>query len=156
MKPYHFSSKMLNYQELQKQEKDTNYESYHMFNSFLVTRLCFDKGGKTGCNTRHVCNVKGADTFTNANRVRMNFVHENKDERSHGISIKGAMNLFKCKRIIFPVNEDNINSVCFVVDPNRLRQKFYCSLHGKLNKRRTHISQCLRKWILCQHGKCPG
>ena len=60
-----FFSKMFNYQELQKQEKGTNYEPYHIFSPFLITRLCFEIGGNKGCNMRNVCSVEGLDIFTN-------------------------------------------------------------------------------------------
>jgi len=50
------------------------------------------------------------------------------------------------------MNEGQQHFVFFVIDPNTLKQEFYCSLHGRLNLRRIHVSKCLHNWIKHQHS----
>lgn len=52
--------------------------------------------------------------------------------------------MFECKKIVFPVGENNYHFVFFVVDPNTLTQELYDSLHAGLDSedKRTFRSRC--------------
>ena len=149
-------SKVLNASELKKWKGDNSYKPSHMFNTMLVERMCFDKGDKYGKNRRMTYTPEDADKFTKVRRVLTSESSEGRVSLTK-TKVKGAMDLFRCRFLIFPVNEFNNHYTLFAVRSASLAQIFLCSLHGKLagtereNIRRRHISQSLHKWLIHQH-----
>ena len=94
-----------------------------------------------------------ADLHTRCKRKRK--IDMNSDRK--GRQVMGAMNLFECRMIIFPLFESGIHYIYFAVDPMTLKQKVYDSLHGSLydfdkdkdqyvpDETRVHISQSIHK-----------
>ena len=109
------------------------YKSSHMFDSYFLESLCYKKKRKS-------FQINEVLKHLTCKRVRPDNVF--------GRSQTGGVDIFQCKHLIFPLNENNLHWVFFCVDPITLQQKFYDSLHHRLTDKRKHISQCIHQYLI--------
>ena len=114
-----------------------------MFSSHFIGKLCFE-------NNTHKFQVNAIDRWMNKTRVPI----RGRPEKAR--PVEGAMDIFKCDRLIFPMNEGNQHWVFFSINPTSLRQQLFDSLHGNLDKEREYVSHCLYRWILHEHSRRYG
>ena len=116
-----------------------SYTPAHMFSSHFIAKLCFE-------NNKRKFQVNVNDRWMN--KTRMPICEH--PEKAH--SVEGAMDIFKCDNLIFPMNKGNQHWVFFSINPSSLRQELFDSLHGKINEERLYVSECLYVWILREHS----
>ena len=138
-----FSAHFNKRQALKYTRHKSGYRPGHMFSTHFIPKLCFK-------NNKPQFQVDINDRWLNKSRVPKSGCRET------ACSVEGATDIFKCERLLFPMNEGNLHWVVFSINPNTLCQKLYDSLHGGLDEKRIHVSSCLYRWMLHEHRRRYG
>ena len=129
---------MFNKRQVMKRSKKEEHRPAHMFGTHFIGNLCFEGGNQKFVVTKN-------EKWMHKKRVPV------KSRAGRERAETGAMDIFKCDKLFFPMNEGNLHWVFYSINPNSLRQEFYDSMHGILTDDRGFVSECLHRWTLYEH-----
>jgi hypothetical protein len=126
----------------------------HIMSTYFVTKLCYWKGEllldpkldemDRWTSRKYLCKV---DEITECEKSVIN---------ATATYIRGALDIFKCRRVIFPVNVSSVHWIMFSVNPRSLRIVCFDSLHCGINKWRQDVTHNIYRWMLYEHQQRHG
>jgi Ulp1 family protease len=112
----------------------------HIMNTYFVERLCFS----------------GGRLLKEPNTLGMNrWMNRNSNKRM--VKVRGALDIFKCRRDIFPVNEGNEHWIMYSVNPRSFWMICFDSIHGTISQQRQEdVARYIYTWMLHEHEQRHG
>ncbi len=137
--------------ELFEMEKDPVYRPIHIMNTYFVERLCFSGG-----RLLKEPNTLGMNRWMNRKGVDKRMYETYKNSNKKMVKVRGALDIFKCRRIIFPVNEGNEHWIMYSVNPRSLQMICFDSTHGTISQQRQDVARYIYTWMLHEHEQRHG
>jgi Ulp1 family protease len=104
------------------------------------------------CSKSHRPNVKGMNKWMMRKRISES---EFESGKSWFKMYKGALDIFQCERVMFPMNENNNHWVMYSMNPSTLEMILFDSLHSQMTAKRFDVASCIHEWLLhsVRHGR---
>ena len=140
--------------EMSEMENDPAYMPIHIMSTFFVSNLCFH-------NTQQVLprpNTRAVDKWTSRKRAcGLGGDDTHTHSKKSMVLVDGALDIFKCRWVVFPYNEMSNHWIVLCVNPRTLRMTWFDSLRSSIKEHgRPAVAQHIRTWLLHEHKRRHG